>query len=118
MNSSGMKPVGHMVLVKPDPKEDKTEGGIIIPDVLADRESHAQMRGEVIAVGNTAWVGIDDGSVWAKEGDRVMFAKYGGVVFKGVDDTEYRIINDEDILGIEVSTEAGKVTKLKEVRNG
>lgn len=92
-----IEPSGHRVLVLPDVVEEKTAGGIILSAVTKERDQQATMRGTVVVVGKNAWKAFDDGSPWAKEGDRVIFRKYAGEVIKD-GDKEYRVINDDDIL--------------------
>jgi chaperonin GroES len=92
-----MRPAGHRVLIKPDAVEEKTAGGIILAQSTQQRDQQATMRGEVVSVGENAWKAFDEGNPWAKEGDRVIFRKYAGEIVKD-GDTEYRVINDEDIL--------------------
>lgn len=92
-------PAGHRVLIKPEIVEEKTSTGIYLPQTTKDREQQATMRGEVVEVGENAWKAFDDGRPWAKVGDRVVFRKYAGEkIPEG--DTEYRVVNDEDVLAI------------------
>lgn len=89
-------PAGHRVLVKVDEIEEKTKGGIILVD--ADKQTEANIFGTLVDVGPTAWKAFDDGDAWAKIGDKVAFAKYGGFVIIDPDTREsYRLLNDEDI---------------------
>ena len=92
-----LEPAGHRVLILPDQVEEKTAGGIILAQTTKERDQQATMRGTVVKVGVNAWKAFDDGTPWAKEGDRVVFRKYAGEVIKD-GDTEYRVVNDEDIL--------------------
>lgn len=114
---TGIKPSGNRVVVKPDDVERKTDGGIIIPDAQADSHAHAQTIGTLVEVGPDAWSHLTkrkyrliDGGLklveiektgysepFAKVGDRVAFAKYGGLAVEGEDGNQYRILNDEDI---------------------
>lgn len=95
-----IQPVGHRVLVKPMPTERKTAGGIVIPDQTAERNQRDQVKGTVVTIGATAWKGFDDGEPWAKVGDLVMFSRYGGKIVYDDDGTEYRVLNDEDIVAL------------------
>lgn len=97
-----IKPCGHRVLVIPDPIEEKTAGGIIIQtEVTKDREAQAQTFGTIVDIGPNAWMAFDDGKPWAKIGDHVSFAKYGGFVMRDPHDKkEYRLLNDEDICAV------------------
>lgn len=95
-----IKPTGFRVIVKPDPLEEVSKGGIIIAHGAdKKRVEQAQQKGILVAVGPTAWKAYDDGQPWAKVGDHVLFAKYGGFVFED-DGEEYRLLNDEDITAI------------------
>lgn len=99
VNSSGIHPVGHRVLIKPLVLEEKTESGIIISSNTIEMERLAQMKGIVIEVGTTAYA--DQPTPWCKVGDLVTFGKYSGLVYKGKetkDKLEYRVINDLDIV--------------------
>ena len=101
-NQSGITPVGHRVLIKPDVVEHKTESGIIVhTGQTEDRERLAQIRGVVVELGNTAFA--DQPTPWCKVGDRITFGKYSGLIYKGeetLDGHEYRIINDLDVVAI------------------
>ena len=117
MDKTGINPSGNRVVVKPDDVERKTEGGIIIPDAQADKHMHAQSTGTLVSVGPDAWshttkmtYRLIDGDYklvekvvtgysepFANPGDRVAFAKYGGLQVEGADGELYRILNDEDI---------------------
>jgi len=101
VNKSGIEPAGHRVLVLPEEVKEKTDGGIYLPQQAKDREQAAVIVGTLVAVGPQAWDGFGDGKPWAGVGDDVIFAKYGGAVVKGIDGKEYRILNDEDIVGVQ-----------------
>ena len=98
MNQSGIWPTGHRVLVKPDPIEETTAGGIYIPEADRQQHSQAQHSGVIVAVGKDAW--FDYASDWAKAGDRILFPRYQGEVLVGMDDETYRLINDEMVSAI------------------
>lgn len=99
MNSSGITPLDVRVLVKPDRVEEKTKGGIILPDQHKEQQKWATMKGTLVAVGVNAWAEAKQGGFVPPEpGARVMFAKYGGVNLEGADGDEYRIMNDEDVV--------------------
>jgi chaperonin GroES len=93
---SKIQPLGDRVLVEPLEAEDKTSGGIIIPDTAKEK----QQRGKVIAVGKGR--ANDEGKVTpleVKAGDQVLFGRYSGSEIK-VGASDYLIIKEEDILGI------------------
>lgn len=90
------RPLHDRVLVKRVEEETTTKGGIIIPDTAKEKPQ----EGEVVAIGGGAIK--DDGSVRpldVKEGDRVLFAKWGGTEVT-IDGTEMLIMKESDILGI------------------
>jgi chaperonin GroES len=91
-----IRPLHDRVLIKRVEEEQKTKGGIIIPDTAKEKPA----EGKVIAVGSGRI--LEDGKVRAldvKKGDRVLFGKYSGTEVK-VDGDELIIMREEDILGI------------------
>jgi len=91
-----IKPLQDRIIVKRIEEEEKTKGGIIIPDSAKEKP----MEGEVIAVGSGKV--LDNGTKQAlevKEGDRILFGKYSGTEVK-IDDVEHLIMREDDILGI------------------
>ncbi|HON43651.1 MAG TPA: co-chaperone GroES [Bacillota bacterium] len=92
-----LRPCGDRVLVKPNVEEERTAGGIVLPDTAKERPQW----GEVIAVGPGKW--DEDGKqripMDVKAGDKVVFAKYGGTEVK-VDGEEYLILRESDILAV------------------
>ena len=92
----GIRPLQDRVLVKRVEEEEKTKGGIIIPDTAKEKP----IEGKVVAVGNGKV--SEDGSVRpleVKAGDRVLFGKYSGTEVK-IDGEEHLILREDDILGI------------------
>jgi len=89
-------PVLYRLKVLPDAIEEVTAGGIILSAVTKERDQAATVTGTVVAVGPSAF----EGSQVVSEGDRILFAKYGGLVFRE-NDKEYRFLNDEDLVAIE-----------------
>ncbi len=92
-----IKPMQDRLLVKPADEEQKTAGGIIVPDTATKEKP---MRGEVIATGPGKL--SDEGSrlpMDVKVGDKVIYSKYSGTEFK-LDDDELLIIEQNDILAI------------------
>jgi chaperonin GroES len=89
-----MKPIADRVIVKPAPADEKTKGGIIIPDTAKEKPQ----RGEVIAVG-PGKSGKDAHSMTVQVGDIVLYGKYSGqeITFEG---TDYLIMREEEILVI------------------
>lgn len=93
-----LKPLGHRVLVEVEKVKEKTDGGLIIPETAREREQMANTRGTVIALGSTAYLHPDFGGIpWVAVGDKIVFAKYGGVETIE-NDSVYRLLNDEDVL--------------------
>ena len=86
-----MKPINDRVVVKPFPAEEKTTGGIIIPDTAKEKPQ----KGEVVAVGP----GKEGNALTVQVGDTVLYGKYGGqdLSYEGVD---YLIMREDDILVI------------------
>jgi chaperonin GroES len=95
MNLSGYWPLGYRILVKPDPVEKQTKGGIVIPDLQREAYDRAQITGTVVAIGPDAW--YDCNRPWAKIGQRVSYARYGGQLIAGKDGCDYRLLNDKDV---------------------
>ena len=95
-NTSGLKPLGRAVLVKPYVIEGKTAGGIIIPEEARKKDQMAEQKAVVIEVGATAWLG--EPAPRAAPGDRILFSKWAGYSAIGpADSQEYRVVNDADI---------------------
>jgi len=91
-----IKPLGDRVLVEAKKDDEMKKGGIIIPDTAKEKPQEAK----VIAVGPGKR--DDDGKLIplnVKVGDRVLMPKYGGTEVK-IDDREYQIVREDDILGI------------------
>lgn len=86
-----IKPLADRVLVKPAAIEEKTVGGIIIPDSAKEKP----LRGEIIAVGN----GTKDEAMVLKIGDTVLYGKYAGTEFE-LDNEKYLIMRQSDILAV------------------
>jgi chaperonin GroES len=91
-----IRPLHDRLIVKRFEEEERTKGGIIIPDNAKEKPQ----QGEVIAVGNGKV--LEDGKkapLEVKKGDRVLFGKYSGTEVK-IDGHEYLMMREEDILGI------------------
>lgn len=101
-NTSGINPLDMRVLVRPDPVEEVSKGGIIIIPDAVEKEKYAQVKATLIAVGVNAWAEAKTHPAFTapEPGARVMIAKYGGVLVKGSDGEEYRIMNDEDVTAV------------------
>jgi chaperonin GroES len=91
-----IRPLGERVLVKPSPSEEKTKGGIVLPDTAKEKPQ----EGEVIAVGSGKL--LETGQrvpIDLKPGDKILFSKYAGNEIK-INDVEYLIMRESDILGV------------------
>ncbi len=90
-----IRPLQDRLIVKRVKEDDKTKGGIIIPDTAKEKP----IEGEVIAVGNGK---VHEGKVVpmeVKKGDRVLFGKYAGTEVK-LDGEEHLILREDDVLGV------------------
>ena len=91
-----IKPLADRVVVKAIVQEEKTKGGIVLPDTAKDKPQ----EGEVIAVGPGKV--LDNGKKLEPEvkvGDRIIFSKYSGTEIK-IDGEEYLILRESDILAV------------------
>lgn len=89
-----IKPLADRVVVKPSESEEKTKSGIVLPDTAKEKPQ----EGVVVAVGSGKI--SDEGKripLEVKEGDKVIYSKYGGTEVK-VDDEEYLILSERDVL--------------------
>ncbi len=94
--TTNIRPLHDRIIVERLTNEEKTKGGIIIPDSAKEKPQ----EGKVIAIG-TGKV-LDNGQtikLEVKTGDRVLFSKYSGNEIK-VEGTEYTIMREDDILGV------------------
>ena len=91
-----IRPLQDRIIVKRIEEEEKTAGGIIIPDTAKEKPQ----EGKVIAVGKGKV--SDEGKTIAldiKKGDKILFSKYAGSEVK-VNGTDYLIMREEDVLGV------------------
>lgn len=96
---SGFAPMDVKVLVKPDPVEEVTKGGIILADTTKDKQKYAATRGTLAAIGPNAFLEWGSGPK-PEAGDRILFAQYAGSRFKGDDGEEWVLMNDEDVIAV------------------
>ncbi|MGH7923301.1 MAG: co-chaperone GroES [Candidatus Binatus sp.] len=92
----GLRPLGDRILVKRVKEEERTKGGIIIPDTAKEKPQ----EGKVVAVGKGKR--DDDGKlipIEVKAGDKILFGKYSGSEFK-LEGEDLLILREDDILGI------------------
>ncbi len=91
-----IKPLHDLVLVEPLEAEEKTAGGIIIPDTAKEKP----MEGKIVAVGKGSR--NDEGKLAAldvKKGDRILYGKWSGTEVK-VDGDDYMIMKESDVMGV------------------
>ncbi len=91
-----IRPLGDRILVKRIKEEDKSRGGIIIPDTAKEKPQ----EGKVVAVGKGKT--METGKMLApdvKAGDRILFGKYSGSEIR-LEDEEHLILREDDILGV------------------
>jgi len=91
-----IQPLGDRVVVEREESEEKTAGGIVLPDTAKDKPS----RGKVVAIGDGRL--LDDGSrskFQVKVGDKVLFTSYAPEAIK-LDDQELLLMREEDILAV------------------
>ena len=86
-----IKPLADRVLILPAPAEEKTIGGIIIPDTAKEKP----LQGKVVAVGH----GTKDEAMILKEGDQVLYGRYSGteIEYEGV---KYLMMRQSDVLAV------------------
>ena len=97
VNTSGIYPVDLKVLVKPETLEEKTKGGIVIPDTVKSRHDMAGIKATLVACGPQAFEETKDYKSRPVAGQIVAISKYAGYLIRGKDGVEYRLINDGDI---------------------
>lgn len=100
-NDSGLRPAEYNVVIRMDPTEERTAGGIILPTQKLERDELATDEGTLVAISPLAFGYAD----WPEDqpppnvGDRVLFAQYSGRLWKR-GDTTYRILKDKDIVAV------------------
>lgn len=91
-----IRPLGERVVVRPLPTEERTKSGIVLPDTAKEKPQ----EGEVVSVGPGRL--LETGQrvpIDLKPGDRILFSKYAGNEVK-IEDVEYLIMRETDILGV------------------
>jgi len=91
-----LQPLGERVVIKREESEERTAGGIVLPDTAKDKPA----RGKVVSVGDGKL--LEDGTrsrMQVKVGDRVIFSSYAGETFK-VNDEELLLMREDDILAV------------------
>jgi len=91
-----LKPLEDRVVVKPSEAEEKTAGGIVLPDAAREKP----LTGKVVAVGPGKLLDSGKrGEMSLKKGSIVLYGKYGGSDIE-IDGTEYKVLRESEILGI------------------
>lgn len=98
-NASGIYPLDVKVLVKPDPVEEMTKGGIILADTTKEKSKYAATKGTLIAKGPNAFREWGENNA-PIDGARILHAQYAGARFKADDGEDYIVMNDEDVIGL------------------
>ena len=99
---SGIKPIEYNVVVKPERVEEKTTGGLYIPQDTQEKDQYGEFKGTLVALSPMAF-SFDE---WPENepkpqvGDRVVFVRYAGTLVQGDDGEDYRIMKDKDVLGV------------------
>ena len=90
------EPKGYRLLISPVEVDEKTEGGVYMPDALRDAEGIASIIGFVVSMGPDAYKDEKKFPTgpWCKKGDFVIFRSYSGTRFK-IHSQEFRLINDD-----------------------
>ncbi|HIS10943.1 MAG TPA: co-chaperone GroES [Candidatus Avibacteroides excrementipullorum] len=86
-----VRPLADRVIILPAPAEEKTIGGIIIPDTAKEKP----LKGEIVAVGN----GTKDEEMVLKTGDQVLYGKYAGTEIE-IEGEKYLIMRQSDVLAV------------------
>ena len=96
-----IQPTEFNVVLKQDPTEEKTRGGVILTADIQERGKHMATRGTIVALAPLAF----NADIWPedrerpKPGDRVVFAQHAGMFLKE-DGEEYRVVKDRDIVAV------------------
>lgn len=99
-NNSGRVAVEYKIIVKVDPTEKTTRGGIHIPDVVRERQMRERVIVRLVSVGGRAFQDPEWGDPVPKIGDKVQVAKYAGEPFDGPDGYMYIVMVDKNIEAI------------------
>lgn len=97
-NKSGVEPLGSKILLLTDKFSSVSEGDIIIPETMVDRYTLGSESGVVVAVGPDAFGTLPSGKSWTTRkpipGDHVYYDKFAGLLVRGNDGLEYRVMDD------------------------
>ncbi len=92
------EPVGYRLLIAIPEKEEKTDGGILLPEDMRKREEAASMVGMVLKIGPDAYKDTErfPNGPWCKEGDFILMRSYSGTRIE-IHGQEFRVINDDSV---------------------
>ncbi len=96
-----LRPLGDRVIVKPSEGEEKTPSGLVIPDTAKEKPQ----EGKVVAVGPGRYEDGKKVPMDVKEGDTIIYSKYGGTEVK-IEGAEHLILSERDILAVVVKKES------------
>lgn len=99
-NTTGVRALDKRVLVKVEETELEAKMrtmNLHVPDSVKEKETGAAVVGVIVDIGASAFPEWEDAP---KAGDRILFKRYAGLLHKGSDGIEYRVMNDEDIAAI------------------
>lgn len=99
-----LRAVGWHLLIRMPEAKKQTDGGIYVPEKVADRESLAVVVGEVVGMGEDCYRGEKFSTAWCRVGDWVIFRSYSGLRFR-FKGREYRLLHDDAIEGVTVLPE-------------
>ena len=91
-----IQPLGERVLVQPLEAEEKTKGGIVIPETAKEKPQ----EGKIVAVGKGRRDGEKIVPLEVKVGDKVLYGKYSGTELKGKEGEDYLMLREDDLLAI------------------
>lgn len=104
--SHGIVPVEYKVVIRPVKAVERTKGGIMLPEQVIEKDQHAAIEGEIVALSPFAFT-YEEWPIGARKpriGDTAIFARYSGNTIKGNDGTDYRIMNDKDVIAVRRSS--------------
>lgn len=95
----GFEPFEFNVVIAPEEVQEKTSGGLFLPETAKEREGLATVRGRLVSVSPAAfdYASFPEGTRLPQAGDEVIFAKFAGILIPGEDGREYRLCKDRDI---------------------
>jgi len=96
----GLRPVEYYVLIAPEATEERTAGGIYIPQAKRETDEVATQRGRIVAQSPLAWTFAEGDDHRGKPGDVVLFGRYAGSLIEGADGKTYRLCRDKDVAAI------------------